>query len=393
MKILKKIYIFIFLAFIACILSACWDMGTLKEISIETNPTYNIFVKDSDAILEGIKLNVTYSAGSKVIDLNDKNISYDKIDTSYLGKQKININYTFKGITKSTYVTIEIKEGVCTLDNKEYPTLDYAIKNIKENSSGTIKLLNKVIEKDLLKADVKNKVVIIDDQREIVDNFPILNFSNSSYYYQGFFNKGNSYKYKTSVNLTKGKYLVNSLGNIIILESSGKVIIDTVKNITIGTETTTKNNGEIYVNNCNEIEVLSSCNILKVYDYNGKNLITDKNKRIILGQNACIKSFLVYKDKFVTENQNIFFSGNNLYVKDYLSPEGMYLDFLKNLDEFKCDNEEVKIKIKDDMLIINIDKKISKLSTINLYKNKKEILNIYLIKKENNLIQIILESV
>ena len=393
MKILRKTYIFIFLAFITCILSACWDKGTLNEISINQEPTFTIFAKDSEAKLDGLKINVKYSAGSEVLDLNNKNITYDEIDTSYLGKQKININYTFKNVTKSTSIVVEIKDAICSLNNKMYPTLDYAIKNIKEKSSGTIKILNTTLDKDLLKAEVNNKTVIINDDRENVDNYPILSITNGSYFYEGYFNKGNTYKYKTSVNLTCGKYEVNSLGDIKLAESKGKVVVDTVKNLVIGTEKTTKNNGELIVYNCNEIEVMSTCNVLKVYDYKGKNLVTEKNKRIILSQNACIKTFLVFNDKYVTENQKIFFAGNNLYVKDYLAPEGMYLDFLQNLDEFKCDNEEVKLKIKDDMLIININKSISKLTTINLYKEKNEILKIYLIQKENNLIQFIIESI
>lgn len=393
MKILKKTYIFIFLAFIACILSACWDKGTLKEISVNKEPTFTIFAKDSEATLEGLKIKVSYTASSEVLDINSKNITYDKIDTSYLGKQKININYTYKNITKSTSVIVEIKEAICTLNNKMYPNLNYAIKNIEENSSGTIKILNTTINKDLLKAEVNNKTIIIIDERENIDNYPILSITNGSYYYEGYFNKGNTYKYKTSVNLTSGTYEVNSLGDIKLIESKGKVVIDTVKNIVVGTEKTTKNNGELFIYNCNEIEIMSTCNVLKIYDYKGKNLVTNKNKRIILSQNACIKTFLVFNDKYVTENQKIFFTGNNLYVKDYLSPEGMYLDFLKNLDEFKCDNEEVKLKIKDDMLIINIDKTISKLTTIDLYKENLEILKLYLIQKDNNLIQFIIESI
>ena len=393
MKILKNFYILLPFVFFAVLFSACWDKGILKTIEIKNLPNTTIFALNNPVDLTGLTLNVTYSAARETINIQNKNLNISEVDNTIPGKQKIFISYTYKNKTETIPLEIEFQEAVCSINNFEYPTLQTAVNTIDKKSTETITILNKEIDNKFLKASYQDKSVIINDTRTLINTYPEIEVNNGNYLYQSFFNLNNISKQKISISLCNGVFTVNNVGIIQLKESKGFVIIDSVKDIILGSEKTPKNNGEIKIINSNDITILSPCNKVEIYNFKEKNILTNQLKKINLKENSNIKTFEVYNNSYISDNnKNIFVSSNNIFTKDIYSPEGYVLDFLKNIDQYECNSNEINLKINHDMLYIT-GKEISEIIEIKLLKNNEYVFLIYLTKNEENKInQVILQN-
>ncbi|MEA4822347.1 MAG: Ig-like domain-containing protein, partial [Erysipelotrichales bacterium] len=106
--------------------SSSTTVTTLSSISVKTLPYKLKYYSHETINTAGGQIELAFTNNTKqVIDMSDDMINYSSVNMATLGKQNVELRYTYKGVTKSTTYQVEIEDSNIYVTNI-YLDKDYA---------------------------------------------------------------------------------------------------------------------------------------------------------------------------------------------------------------------------------------------------------------------------